>query len=127
MARKKRDYRAEELRRNELSRQRGYRNRAHERRSKLVDRELRAQEWSIIHAYSAPLRYDYKNNNPHHLSRERYLRAYERLMNSDDFRYTPDGRMQLSDSPEFEDWLVDVVDFMTEADFDERYSRGSQW
>lgn len=120
MARKARDYKAEERRRNELARERGFTSRAQERNQRLRNREQEAREWGIIHAYSPALKYDYKRNNPHHLSRPAYLRAYNRLIDSK-MRYRPDGRPELMRSPAVENWLVDVTDTMTQEDYDGRY------
>lgn len=118
MPRRIRDYRAEERRRNELAQQRGFRNRAEQRTSRINNRVDKAQEWSDRNAKTPSASYDLEEK-PRGMSVERFTTAYlDAFVEGDeayyDVRY--DGG---SDALEY--WFVEVMEEYTPEEYAEKY------
>lgn len=148
MARRKRDYKAEERRRNELARQRGYKSRAAQRyaietgrapalqpsRVRKPTRTVktprldsgaldRAYDWSALHGGTQIARYDYRNARPG-VTKGQYLKGYLDAFVEGPQRYR--AVRHSGGSRALERYFVDITGYYTADEYETRYGKAGQ-
>ena len=138
-AKRQRNYRAEEARRNELARARGFTSRGQQRRAidrgvieplaperTFIARALRidsmmdnAYDWSTAHAKHYEAMFRPQDALDHGLSEGEYTRAYSKAFVEGNQRYGNVRRR--GGSPALRRWFVDTIHWYSPAEYEAKY------
>ena len=147
MARKPRDYKAEERRRNELARARGYSTRAAQRgaikrgerepiaphltrrgKAEALQRKMdAAYDWSALYAKSPIAQFDLTVAEDKGIGIAKYTDAYTRAFVAGPERYSKTTRYdesrgkRIGGSDALYDYFVDLMEYYTPEEYDDQY------